>query len=296
MVRDDSFWEAMKPDAVILWGEPPTSKVLRQRLADLDIRGYLVGNNKRGINPIHGRIEWAGKSVAAFVERTRGGKGHYGEHWARMDRLVEESLSQAMQVPHDLFEGDIHRLLGRCLPADAPIIYASSLAIRDAEWFMPRRRSPLHPFSLRGANGIDGMLSLSRGIAAGMDCPAWSVMGDLAFLHDSNGLLGCGRDDPGLFVILLNNNGGGIFEFLPVAERAETFEKLFSTPQTVDFRQLVEAHGGTYSLGRTLDDVEAGMQNWDHKGLHVMEIRIDRKTSRRLHREFIKPIEYENGS
>jgi 2-succinyl-5-enolpyruvyl-6-hydroxy-3-cyclohexene-1-carboxylate synthase len=238
MSRDDAIWEQLQPEAVILWGEPPTSKVLRQRLVELDVRGYLVGEGPRSINPIHGRIEWAGKSVAAFVERTRGGKGHFGEQWARLDRATEDALEQAMAQPHPVFEGDVHRLLGEVLPAETPVIYSSSLAIRDAEWFMPRRREPLHPFSQRGANGIDGMLSLSRGIVAGMGRAGVLVTGELAFLHDSNGLL-----------------GSADMRHTPCPEIAE---------------------------------LRAGIEKWDGKGLQVLEVPVDRKASRDLHRQFVK--------
>ncbi|MEX0325501.1 MAG: 2-succinyl-5-enolpyruvyl-6-hydroxy-3-cyclohexene-1-carboxylic-acid synthase [Puniceicoccaceae bacterium] len=288
IVRDDAAWEELKPEAVILWGEPPTSKVLRQRLMDLDIRGYIVGEGKRGINPLHGRIEWAGKNVAAFVERTRGEKGHYGEPWATRDREMEEQLLKAMAAPHELFEGDIHRKLGEILPEAAPIIFSSSLAVRDAEWFMPRRKTALHPFSQRGANGIDGMLSLARGIADGMQQPAWLVTGDLAFLHDSNGLLGAGTADPGLFVILINNGGGGIFEFLPIASEEAVFEPFFATPQTVDFGQLITAHGGQHSVCRDINELESAVSDWDGTGLRVLEVIVERKASRDLHRAFLK--------
>jgi 2-succinyl-5-enolpyruvyl-6-hydroxy-3-cyclohexene-1-carboxylate synthase len=288
LVRDEATWEALKPEAVILWGEPPTSKVLRQRLTDLDVRGYLVGEGKRGINPIHGRIEWAGKSVAAFAERTRGGKGHFGEPWARLDREMEDRLQTALEEPHELFEGDVHRLLGKILPAGAPVFYASSLAIRDAEWFMPRRDDHLLPFSQRGANGIDGTVSLARGMVDALGRPGYLVTGDLAFLHDSNGLMGLDPSTHGLFVVLLNNEGGGIFEFLPVAGESDAFERLFATPVATRFQPLVEAHGGRYSHCDSLEALEAALNDWDGRGLQVAEVPVDRKASHRLHQQFIK--------
>ena len=294
IVRDDQSWEALKPDAVVMWGEPPTSKVFRERLAEMDIRGYLVGEGKRGINPIFGNIEWVGKSLTAFVERCRGKKGHFGELWARRDRDCEQLLESAMSEPHPLFEGDVHRLLGRVLPTDAPVFFASSLAIRDAEWFMPRRVEPLLPFSQRGANGIDGNLSVARGIAAALEQPTWIVLGDLAFLHDANGLAGAAHDNPGLFVILLNNQGGGIFEFLPVADKSAHYERFWATPQAVDFRQLTEAHGGIHQRIESLDELEAAIGQWDGKGLVVAEVRIDRKQSKLLHSKFVKLKDFDH--
>ncbi len=288
IARDDALWDELAPEAVILRGEPPTSKVLRARLADLDVRGYQIGEGKPGINPIHGRIEWAGGSVAAFIERCRGNYGHYGEHWARRDREFETRLSAALEEPHELFEGDVHRLLGKILPEDSPIFYASSLAIRDAEWFMPRRTVPLLPFSQRGANGIDGTLSLARGIAAGLGQPTFLVTGDLAFLHDANGLLGSHRDDPGVFVVLLNNRGGGIFDLLPVARQTPHFERFWGTPQEVDFRKWTEAHRGRHVLCDDLVSLEWAVEEWTGQGLMVAEIPVDRKASADLHRRYLK--------
>ncbi|HSH08978.1 MAG TPA: thiamine pyrophosphate-dependent enzyme, partial [Oceanipulchritudo sp.] len=290
MVRDDATWAELAPEAVILRGEPPTSKLLRQRLAELDVRGYQIGEGKPGINPIHGRIEWAGASVASFVERCRGRKGHYGEMWSHRDRSIESSLKAALQEPHPLFEGDVHRLLGDVLPSGSAVFYASSMAIRDAEWFMPRRCEALIPFSQRGANGIDGTVSLARGIAGGLGRPVWVVAGDIAFLHDANGLLGAASDDPGIFVVLLNNSGGGIFEFLPVASRSPEFERFFATPQSVDFKQFVQAYGGLHISCPDLQALKSAIGQWDGKGLTVAEVPIDRKASVELHRKFLKGI------
>lgn len=287
IARNEALWQSLAPEAVILWGEPPTSKVLRQRLAALDVPGYQIGSGKPGMNPFHGRIEWGGASATAFLARVGGRRGGYVDAWTREDALIEAALAAALAQPHALFEGDIHRLLGSCLPEGVPVCFASSLAIRDAEWFMPRRESPLVPFSQRGANGIDGTLSLARGIAAGSGRPACLVTGELAFLHDANGLLGSAADKHGLLVILINNQGGGIFEFLPVAGASTDFERLFATPQQVDFKQLVEAHGGRHQSIDSLDELQWAIEVWNGSGLTVAEIAVDRKASRELHRRFI---------
>jgi 2-succinyl-5-enolpyruvyl-6-hydroxy-3-cyclohexene-1-carboxylate synthase len=290
IARDEALWESLAPEAVLLWGEPPTSKFLRQRLAGIDVPGYQIGGGKQGMNPVHGQIEWGGSSVAGFVGRIGGEKGGYGDDWIQADTAIEASLVAALSQPHELFEGDIHRLLGDHLPAGIPVCFASSLAIRDAEWFMPRREAPLLPFSQRGANGIDGTVSLARGIAAGCGKSACLVTGDLAFLHDSNGLLGSATDKHGLLVVLINNSGGGIFELLPVARECADFERVFATPQKVDFRRLVEAHGGKHQLIDSLEELQWAIEVWSGRGLTVAEIAVDRKASRDLHRRFIRPV------
>jgi 2-succinyl-5-enolpyruvyl-6-hydroxy-3-cyclohexene-1-carboxylate synthase len=288
IVRDEALWQSLAPEAVLLWGEPPTSKVLRQRLAAMDIPGFQIGAGKPGMNPFHGKIQWGGSSVASFVKQLNGTKGSYADSWLKEDARMEAALEAAMSQPHDLFEGDIHRLLGKQLPPGTPICFASSLAIRDAEWFMPRRETLFIPYSQRGANGIDGTLSLARGVAAGSRQAAALVTGDLAFLHDGNGLLGSGSDKFGLLVILINNNGGGIFEFLPVASERTAFERSFATPQKVDFKKLVEAHGAKHQLVESLDELQWALEVWNPAGVTVIEIPVDRTSSRDLHRRFIK--------
>ncbi|MFO7726474.1 MAG: 2-succinyl-5-enolpyruvyl-6-hydroxy-3-cyclohexene-1-carboxylic-acid synthase [Oceanipulchritudo sp.] len=290
MLRDDRAWEDLKPEAVILWGEPPTSKVLRKRLGEVDLRGYQSGHGIGGLNPFQGGIERVDSSLEPFLKTVTipSGAGAFAVSWAGRDRYFEQRLAEDLRQPHGLFEGDVHRLLGSVLPAGTPVVFASSLAVRDADWFMPRREEPLIPFSQRGANGIDGTLSLARGVAAGGSRGSVLVTGDLAFLHDTNGLLGAGADRYGLLVILLNNQGGGIFDFLPVAGKAETYEALFATPQAVDFKGLVEAHGGQYALVESVAHLQSLVAGWRGPGLTVLEVRIDREVSQKLHRRYLE--------
>lgn len=286
IVRTD-VWQDLKPEAVILWGEPPTSKTLRAKLAELDVPGYLVSSGKQGINPFCGNIEWAGSSMKALLDHIDSSGGKFAERWTEVDRHMEEALNRSLKDSHPLFEGDVHRLLSTALPEGSPVVYASSLAIRDAEWFMPRAKKGWQPFSQRGANGIDGTVSLARGVADGSGRPAYLVTGDLAFLHDSGGLAGAGEDNPGLFVILINNQGGGIFEFLPIARQTEAFEDLYATRQPVDIGSLVGAHAGVHQVCDTVEKLASAIKNWDGAGLAVAEVPIDRKISKELHRRYL---------
>jgi len=286
LCRDSRRWEELQPQALVQWGEPPTSKVLRQRLAALDLPGVRIGG-KPGLNPTQSRVARLPGTLtdleAALPERP----GSFGTDWREADAACEEALGKALAEPHPLFEGDLFRLLGRELPTNAALLLANSLAVRDAEWFLPRRADPLLPFSQRGANGIDGTLSTAHGLALGLGQPVYLVCGDLAFLHDSNGLLGLGSADPGVCVIMVNNAGGGIFESLPVAHEP-AFESFFATPQRIHFRALVEAHGGSHRLCPGLPELAREIAGWDGRGLRVAEVPVDRKVSRDLHRRFLE--------
>jgi len=291
IVRDDAAWESLKPDGVLLWGEPPTSKILRERLSSLDVPGIQIGTGKMGMNPFHGKIQWMGGSVNGLTFPDVSKDSAYSDQWGAAEENANARLDTAFQSLHPLFEGDVHRFLCKVLQKGSQVFYTSSLAVRDVEWFAPSRTESLSPFSQRGANGIDWTVSLARGIARGSGKPVYLVSGDLAFLHDSNGLLGSRGQEPGVFVVLINNSGGGIFELLPVARKTEHFESVFATPQDVDFGKLVEAHGGRHSLCATLDDLEFEMSEWDGKGICVAEVPIDRKVSADLHRQFLKGMD-----
>ena len=287
IARREDLWKELQPEAAILIGEPPTSKALREALAALDLPGYLVGPGKQAINPVHGKVQWLGDSVESLLDIPFEAASCYRDCWLDADREMEQRLAGLLDRPHDLFEGDIHRALAEELPEGAPVVYASSLAIRDADWFMPRTGKRLRPISQRGANGIDGTVSLARGMANALGQPTWLVTGDLAFLHDGNGLanLSAGRDS--LFVVLINNHGGGIFEMLPVAHRSRRFEDFYATPQRTDIAQLVRAHGGGHAVCPGIDEFRQALRDWDGQGLMVAEIPVDRKLSKELHRNLI---------
>ena len=287
IARNKKTWEELRPDAILCWGEPPTSKELRACLTGLDIPGYLVSAGKRAINPTFAKMQWICSNPEDLQDHCHASKGSYAKEWMAQDSRIETKLSDSLLEPHALFEGDLVRLLGRIVPEQSPIVFASSLAIRDGEWFMPATSMELLPFSQRGANGIDGTVSLARGVAAGLSRPTWLLTGDLAFLHDAGGLSGAGCMDPGLFVVLVNNDGGGIFEFLAVARTCEQFEELFATPQSVDLGLLAEAHGCCHRIHDSLESLESHLKSWNGKGIEIAEVRIDRKTSRELHRHYL---------
>lgn len=295
VLRDPGRSRGLQPEAVLLWGEPPTSKVLRHWLAGLDVPGYRVGHGKRAMNPVFGKIAEGGGCVSSFCAAAEWKEGTFFREWKRLDAEMEAGLRTGLENPHSLFEGDVHRLLRKCLPEGAPVLFANSMAIRDAEWFIPAGGNRLDPFSQRGANGIDGTLSMARGIGDALNRPMCLVTGDLAFLHDVAGLRGTGGTRPGLLVLLVNNSGGGIFEFLPVAAKSPHFEACFATPQDVELHGLVAAHGGRHLKVASAEGLAKQLQEWSGEGLLVLEIPVDRKLSRDLHREFLDGFEQKNS-
>ena len=130
------------------------------------------------------------------------------------------------------------------LPDDGALVFSSSMPVRDVEWFAAPR-SGVDVYSNRGANGIDGVLSTAVGVALARGAPTAVLIGDVALLHDSNGMLGAASRDIDLTIVIVDNDGGGIFSFLPQATELEPemFERLFGTPHGVDLVALAAVHG-----------------------------------------------------
>lgn len=172
------------------------------------------------------------------------------------------------------------------LPADTTLFVGNSMPIRDLDTFFGLTRQSIRILANRGANGIDGVLSTALGVAAASLGKVVLVIGDLSFYHDMNALLMAKQYQLDLTVILVQNDGGGIFSFLPQADLANHFETLFGTPHGLSFKPLVEMFDGQWSsvpdweaFGRALT------QSLQRGGLHVIEVRTDRRDNVHRHRQ-----------
>ena len=149
------------------------------------------------------------------------------------------------------------------VPAGGSLMVSSSMPVRDLEWY-GSPRGDITVVSNRGANGIDGVTSTAVGVALGSGRPTVCVIGDVAFLHDTNALLGLARRDAPLCIVVIDNDGGGIFSFLPQAEALanDRFEQLFGTPHGVNLAQLTASHGIEVHTAGDLDELDALLAEW----------------------------------
>jgi 2-succinyl-5-enolpyruvyl-6-hydroxy-3-cyclohexene-1-carboxylate synthase len=175
-----------------------------------------------------------------------------------------------------MFEGRASALLPGLLPKGTPVFVANSMPVRDLEYFCPANSRGLAVHCNRGANGIDGTLSTAMGVAHG-NRPAVLLTGDLALLHDTNGFLSVPRFKGSLTIVLINNDGGGIFGHLPVAQFEPPFEEFFATPQRADFKQLAAAYGCTHVAVRDWKHFGQLLSKLPARGVRVLELRTDRK-------------------
>lgn len=290
ILRNAALAKELTPRTVLCLGGWPTSKVLRAWLEGAGAEILLVAPGAANRDALHGRT----RQITAPVESlaVAGGRARdttYLRRWSELEAATGRALAAAVEGGAAMFEGRVTGVLARSLPTGTPVFVASSMPVRDAEYFWPVTGRGTRFHFNRGANGIDGTLSTAVGVAHGIGRPAVLLTGDLALLHDANGFLLHAKLRGSLTVVLINNNGGGIFEHLPVAEFDPPFETFFATPQDVDFAKLCAAHGVAHTVVQTMAQLAELMANLPVKGLRVLEVRTDRKadaaTRKRLFRD-----------
>jgi 2-succinyl-5-enolpyruvyl-6-hydroxy-3-cyclohexene-1-carboxylate synthase len=244
LLRIDGFADEWEPDVIVRVGRPSTSKVLSQWTARDGVLLVQVGGP--------GRIDPA-RNVAAVCSiddvLAAGAAPPAGsawlESWIGHEARAEAALAEILQASGALTEPGVARTLADHVPAGSQVTVSSSMPIRDLEWFGGRAA---YAHSNRGANGIDGVVSTAVGRALGSDradAPSFVLIGDLAFVHDSNALIGLARRGIDLRIVVIDNDGGGIFSFLSQSKllEHERFEQLFGTPLGTDVLGLAAAHG-----------------------------------------------------
>ncbi|MEL6382663.1 MAG: 2-succinyl-5-enolpyruvyl-6-hydroxy-3-cyclohexene-1-carboxylic-acid synthase [Cyanobacteria bacterium J06626_18] len=286
LLRHTHHAEPLIPEQVIQLGALPTSKVLRQWLEQTDPTRWIVTQAGRNQDPLHGAAVHLPLSLVDLVtalQSVQRSPTAYCKAWCEQAAIARQKLANQMQSHTDLFESKLSWLLPTLLPPETPLMIANSMPVRDVEWFWPLNNQKIQPYFSRGANGIDGTLSTAMGIAH-HHRRAVLLTGDLALLHDSNGFLNANQRDFHLTILLINNQGGGIFEMLPISQFDPPFETFFATPQTVDFGTLAAAHHIAHQCIRTWEELETTLSHMPSSGVRLLEMISDRKrdTQRRM--------------
>ena len=284
---------SLAPDLVIRFGDMPTSKPLRGWLASLPELRQVVVDPAFGWNEPTSRAETVIRAeprslAAALARRLAGGRGEWSAAWAEATRGAASAIEAELTGLPEPTEPGAHAALAR-LYADGDLVYtASSMPIRDQETFVPAGPAEVRFLCNRGANGIDGLVSSGIGAAAAAGRPTWVLTGDLGLHHDANGLAAAGEADTPVRIVVLNNDGGGIFEFLPQAgqlERGE-FEALLGTPRGVDPARLAALHGIRHVRVERLDELAALAR----EGTSLIEIPVDRRRNVEVHRRISERV------
>ena len=208
--------------------------------------------------------------------------GDWLERWRSADAAASAAVDRVL-ADQPLSGPAVARAVAAAVPADGLLVAGSSSSVRDLDLAGPWPHPP-RVLANRGASGIDGTVSTAVGAAFGHGGPAYALMGDLTFLHDSTGLvIGPGEPRPDLTLVVVNDDGGGLFTLLEqgAPEHAATFERVFGTPHGVDLEALCRATSTAYVLSSSTDELVAALDA--PRGIRVVEVRTDRSATRDLH-------------
>ncbi|WP_036487905.1 2-succinyl-5-enolpyruvyl-6-hydroxy-3-cyclohexene-1-carboxylic-acid synthase [Myxosarcina sp. GI1] len=282
ILREEKIAEELLPDLVIQVGELPTSKQLRNWLKSISCPRVIIDPRPQNFDPLHRKTIHLPTSIEQIDrERAKGliynkQTSLYCQQWCELETKIRQNINYEMMASDRLYEGKIAWLLSHSLPAKTPIFFANSMSVRNAEFFLQPNERQIVPYFCRGANGIDGTLSTALGIAH-CNRPTVLVSGDLALLHDTNGFLISNKFQGHLTIILVNNNGGGIFEMLPISQFQDIFEDYFATPQIVDFANLAASYGIAYKAITHWQQLSKLLNNLPNEGIRILELKCDRQ-------------------
>ncbi len=290
LLRGAAFAGSHRPDVVVRLGGPLTNKVAMQWL-DPEIGQVLVDPDGVWLDPHHavsGRmVADAEPLLAALASRLAGTAidAEWRASWQESDASARTTIDALVDSWDEPFEGRIARDVAAAVPDGGSLVLASSMPVRDVESFAAPRRG-LQVLANRGVNGIDGLVSTVFGVAAGSDGPTVGLLGDLCLLHDSNGLLGARDRGLDATLVVIDNDGGGIFSFLPQADLPEHFETVFGTPHGIDLSAVARVHGlPVTEVGAARDVAPAVTDSIAAGGVQVVLVRTDRATNVVRHRQ-----------
>jgi len=280
LLRDSQTASACIPQVVLRFGEPPVSKVVNTWLRESKCTYLAVSDTMKLIDPdrivvehVVAKASHVCESLNAHVQQKPATS--WVSNWAKLQTTCGLTLASMWNDSSPLTEPLVARALMEAMPQDSNLVLSSSMPVRDVEWFSAPRGG-VRVLANRGVNGIDGVVSTAVGVAAESGKFTALLIGDIALLHDTNGLLNLMQRAVDLKIVVVDNKGGGIFSFLPQSTTLDPqrFEQLFGTPHNVDIGQLVQAHGLPNTTVETVVQLKLALAQ---KGSRVIIVNTDRR-------------------
>jgi len=293
-IRQPAIGAALEPDFVLRLGSLPISKPLWQWLARQRRVPHLAvapggnwpdptfaTNELLDADPVH----LCRDLVAALGPHPNEGTRPWRERWLALDAAARRAAEERLTAESAAHEPGAAAEAVAALPPGGAFLAGNSMPVRDVDTFVWQTPPGARFFANRGASGIDGVVSTACGIAAAHGGPTVCLIGDLSFFHDGNGLLAVRRFGLAPVFVVVDNDGGGIFSFLPQAEHGEAFEELFGTPHGLDLRHLARLHGLHVFSAERPGDVRRAVAGALARGEPAMvHVRTERGANVALHR------------
>jgi 2-succinyl-5-enolpyruvyl-6-hydroxy-3-cyclohexene-1-carboxylate synthase len=299
LLRDETFAAEMNPDLVLRVGDLPVSKPLRTWLASLsDIPQVALDPEGAWQDPASVLSDSFALEPASALAKLASSPPVAEVDWLASWRSADERAAEAILGvlgSEELNEPAVAAELGVLLPESATLFVASSMSVREIETFWPVRLDPPRVLCNRGANGIDGTVSSAFGAAADADGPVVLLIGDVALAYDIGGLLAAKRLDLKLTIVLLDNGGGGIFDFLPVSrevladqddtDRDDIYTHHIATPTDLDFAHAATLYGLAHERVESIPAFRAALERAlsPQAGSVIVQVQTDRASNVELH-------------
>ncbi|MFQ5679212.1 MAG: 2-succinyl-5-enolpyruvyl-6-hydroxy-3-cyclohexene-1-carboxylic-acid synthase [Gemmatimonadota bacterium] len=301
LLRAEEAWPGLAPDVVIRTGLPATSAALERFFALKPAPTLIaVDAGERWSDPAglatHFLRADAAETLLRVAERLpeRTGAGAAAANrWRKAWRAAEDAARGAVKkrLTGELFEGAAVAQVASLLPSPSTLFIGNSMPARDLDAFALPREAAVRVLGNRGASGIDGTVSTALGAAAVSEGPTVAVLGDVALYHDMNGLLAARRFGLEITFVVLNNDGGGIFHFLPIRQFEPPFTSHFVAPHGLDFRHAARLHDFQWEEGATREALrEAVGRALVEGGRRIVEVPSDGATNRSRHEAVVEAV------
>jgi len=295
-LRSNNFVKNHQPDIILQFGRTITSKGLDTFLEKCNAPRFMINEYGDWFDPSDRAIGSYACKPYLFCEKTlekinSGKKLQKNNEWLNSFKKAE-TVSLTLKnkiVDNSGFpnEGRIINEIIKSVPDDCQIMLSNSMPVRDFDYFASNTNKKIVIFNNRGASGIDGITSTALGISAAGNKPTVLITGDMAFYYDLNGLLSAKNYKIPLVIVLINNNGGGIFEILPISKYKEVFDKYFIVPHNLEFSPFVKAYGGKYKRIKNWNDFNSSLRTaLNSKKLIVLEVKTSSSKSLQIRKKF----------
>ncbi len=301
LLKDPDLAARLAPDVVLRCGDTPASKALTLFLEGATSARHILvqragwsDSSHQASDVVHGEPSLVCRGLAQCLgdkATPSSPRSSWTAAWLEAEKAVRRALDAAIAEMQELFEGRVFPEAAALMPEESTIFAGNSMPVRDLDTFFPSTEKNIRCLANRGASGIDGVVSTALGASAVLPGRLVLVLGDLSFYHDMNGLLAAQRHRLNATIIVVNNNGGGIFSFLPQAAHQDVFEEYFGTPHGLKFQAAAALYNLPYAQVSSWPEFRRALtQSLSASGVSLIEVPGDRARNVELHRQLTASV------
>ncbi len=301
MLLSEKFTHKYKPDTIIHIGGNINSKRLLNFIKKAVLKNYLMAcSHPLRYDPVHKvsyRIETDisifCKNACDIIKKLNSTRqiSEWYDNLIKASKSFSTYIKDYLEKEKTLSEPGIAYVISKCLHSEHALFLSNSMPIRDMDSFADLAGETTEISANRGASGIEGLIACAAGFAQGSKKPVTLIIGDIAFLHDLNSIIFIKKIKIPVVIILINNFGGGIFSFLPIAEHEKICEEFFSTSHTIKFKKAVEMFGINYYNPKTIEDLTNTYKSTCLENQScIIELHLDRKDNFKYHNQLFKDV------